>query len=258
MKTVAKVAVMATLGMVALTGCSAVDSAVSELEKHVTTSNPTISGTVIPVDTPNGLGLTPTERGGNYYEVMGTAVFDDTCTINPGEYNYTGVITANGQVGTACAVVNNNGTVERVDPTDDPAGYKGNNKRATIDYADGSDSYNGWFYNRSHMISASLGGSPTNENLVTGTRMQNVGESNQGGMRYTETIAEDYVKSGQATTCPLTYSVTPHYTTSADIVPQWVEVNMANCDKSIDTRVAVFNDANGYTIDYTTGAWVKN
>ena len=205
--------------------------------------------------TPAGVLQDPMKRGGNYYAALGKAHFDATCNIPSGGYNYKGVINGAGQVGAACAKVTEKH--KRVDPIDDPAGFS-KNAKVSIPSVNGKKPYNGYFYNRSHMISAALGGSPKAENLITGTRMQNVGERNKGGMRYTETQAEKYVASPKAKTCALTYEVTPHYRNTTDAVPTWVEVNMQSCDKSIDERVAVFNDAAGHTIDYATGEWKKN
>ena len=59
----------------------------------------------------------------------------------------------------------------------DPVGW-GRNKQAPVKYEE--KSYNGWFYNRSHLIADSLGADPDKTNLVTGTRMQNVGWGNGG------------------------------------------------------------------------------
>lgn len=228
-----------------------VDTGPGQSPSPSTGENPKTEGT------PAGLGKTPKERGGNYYEVMGKATFTKTCNIPAGGYNYMGVINGAGQVGNACAKVTEKH--KRVDPIDDPAGYKGNSGKSVIPALDPNrNDYRGYFYNRSHMISAALGGSPKAENLITGTRMQNVGEGNQGGMRYTESKVEDYLESGKAEKCPVTYEVTPHYRNTTDAVPTWVEVNMQSCDKSIDEKVATFNDANGHYIDYATGKWSKN
>lgn len=255
----AAVALLAPLAF-SLAGCK--DKAVDvghKTETSVTSNNNNTGSSTnnsASVTSPVGLNKTPSERGGNYYEVMGKATFDKYCNIPAGGYNYRGVINGAGQVGPACAKATEKH--KRVDPVDDPAGFKYNGK-ATIAYlTEPGKSYSGYFYNRSHMVSASLGGSPKAENLVTGTRMQNVGEANKGGMRYTEIQAEKYVSSPQAKSCPLTYEVTPHYRNGTDAVPTWVEVDMQSCDKKIDEKVAVFNDANGYTIDYATGKWTKN
>lgn len=114
--------------------------------------------------------------------------------------------------------------------------------------------YRGWFWNRSHMIADSLGGSPIQENLITGTRTQNVGNrNNQGGMAYTEIIARDYLSSSAATSCPLYYATQANYGSDQELVPRSVTVNIQSCDQSIDEQVLVFNQANGYSINYVTG-----
>lgn len=65
----------------------------------------------------------------------------------------------------------------------DPSGW-GYNKEVTVKHPDGKV-YNGYFWNRSHLIANQLGGSANRDNLITGTRGQNVG-SGTGGMRYPE------------------------------------------------------------------------
>lgn len=115
--------------------------------------------------------------------------------------------------------------------------------------------YNGYFYNRSHLVGDSIGGDPQLENLVTGTRTQNVGSvNNSGGMAYTEIIARDYLDSKIADDCPLYYSATPQYS-GEELLPRTVTVDIQSCDKTIDERVEVSNTAYGYDIDYATGQW---
>lgn len=64
----------------------------------------------------------------------------------------------------------------RQDINVNPVGWPEKNQKVTIKgYEDPGASYYGWFWNRSHMIADSLGGDPIKENLVTGTRTQNVG-----------------------------------------------------------------------------------
>lgn len=253
-KNLTRAIVFASAGFIALTGCSAGH------ELNLGGAGHASNGTAVQdsgnVAQPKGLGMDPAQRGGNYYEPMGTATFTNGCDSQPaGSYNYTGV-QSNGQVGPACGVITTGKGGHQ--PQEDPAGYKGNNSRTTIPSIAGGKSYRGYFYNRSHLIGRALGGQGTAENLVTGTRMQNVGESNEGGMRYGEKIAEAYVKSGAAQTCPLTYQVTPHYANKTDEVPTWVEQDMKSCDGKINQRIGTFNDANGYTIDYATGVATRH
>ena len=132
-----------------------------------------------------------------------------------------------------------------------PAGWPRNQK---VTITDGSQSYQGWFWNRSHMIADSLGGDPVKENLVTGTRTQNVGISpaHNGGMAYTETKARSYLDNQAHASCPLYYAVTPNYTGN-ELIPRTVTVDMESCDKSLSEHVIVPNTANGWNIDYTNG-----
>lgn len=144
-----------------------------------------------------------------------------------------------------------------------PAGW-GHNAEVTIpalsDVA-GSTEYHGWMFNRSHLLADSLGGTPTANNLVTGTRGQNVGSTgNTGGMAYAEVKARDYLdgKTGtDAASCPLYYAATPQYT-GTELLPRTVTVDMQSCDNSIDERVVVDNTANGFNIDYATGAFTPS
>lgn len=151
----------------------------------------------------------------------------------------------------------------------DPVGYGGNNKKVEISYDVNGDGvieagkgnpdkgYSGWFYNRSHMIADSLGGKAIRENMVTGTRMQNVGwNDGKGGMAYTETKARDYLKTPKAKNCPLYYAVSNNYVGS-ELLPRTTTVNIQSCDKSIDEQVVVDNVAPGYTINYVTGSFKK-
>ena len=103
------------------------------------------------------------------------------------------------------------------------------------------------------MIADSLGGDPVKENLVTGTRTQNVGISSahNGGMAYSETKARSYLDNQAHAPCPLYYAVTPNYTGN-ELIPRTVTVDMESCDKSISEHITVPNTANGYTIDYNT------
>lgn len=142
----------------------------------------------------------------------------------------------------------------------DPAGWPSDNEKVSIpalDNVEGSKEYNGWMWNRSHMLGDSIGGDPIAENLVAGTRPQNVGSAkNSGGMAYTETIARDYLDSSEANSCPLYYAATPNYE-GDEMIPRTVTVDIQSCDKSIDERVEVSNTANGYDIDYTDGSYTE-
>lgn len=143
----------------------------------------------------------------------------------------------------------------------EPVGWSNNDEVdiPPLEGVEGSDGYHGWFWNRSHMLADSLGGDPSAENLITGTRTQNVGSTQtdgeaSGGMAYTERIARDYLDTQDGDSCPLYYAAAPRYSGS-ELVPRTVIVDIQSCDKSIDSRVEVANTANGFQIDYATGEY---
>lgn len=143
----------------------------------------------------------------------------------------------------------------RQDINIDPTGWPEKNQKVTIkDDKDAGASYYGWFWNRSHMVADSLGGDPIKENLVTGTRTQNVGLSNDhtGGMAYAETKARDYLDNPDNAQCPLYYAVTPNYQNS-ELIPRTVSIDMESCDQSISEHITVFNTANHWDINYHNG-----
>ena len=149
----------------------------------------------------------------------------------------------------------------RQDITSDPSGWPRDNGEELIPAlpdVSGSKDYNGWFWNRSHLVADSLGGDAVVENLVTGTRTQNVGSAQtdgqySGGMARTEFMARDYLDSQADDSCPLYYAATPQYQ-GGELIPRSVRVDMVSCDGSIDIAVEVPNAANGWAIDYATGA----
>ena len=114
-----------------------------------------------------------------------------------------------------------------------PTGWPKHNQKVTI--TDGSQSYTGWFWNRSHMIADSLG----------------ISSAHNGGMAYSETKARSYLDNQAHASCPLYYAVTPNYNGN-ELIPRTVTVDIESCDKSISEHITVPNTANGYTIDYNT------
>lgn len=128
----------------------------------------------------------------------------------------------------------------------------GHNRKVTVSLSNGR-TYNGYAYNRSHLLADSLGGHAQRTNLVTGTRMQNVGNNDQrdpGGMAYTETLARDYLykhRSGW-----VYYRATPVYKGS-ELVCRSVYVDIKSDDGSVDQRVEVYNAMRGYKVDYASG-----
>lgn len=136
----------------------------------------------------------------------------------------------------------------------DPIGWPDKNGETSVTFSDGT-TYNGWFWNRSHLLGHALGGADEEKNLVTGTRAQNVGKNNmKGGMQFAEETARDYLASHENGT--LYYFVTPVYLDGENI-PRSVFVDMRSDDGSIDMHIEVFNAMPGYDIDYINGTWSK-
>lgn len=111
--------------------------------------------------------------------------------------------------------------------------------------------YHGYFWNRSHLLAKSLGGGDTKENLICGTRMQNVGANDgKGGMAYVEGMVRDWLfehKDGF-----VYYLVTPVYQ-GQELVARSVVVDLRSSDGSLDAQYEVFNTAYGFEINYATG-----
>lgn len=157
----------------------------------------------------------------------------------------------------------------------------GKNKKITSNLP-GGITYSGYMYNRSHLVADSLGGYKhvyksdgsldtdksvsEAQNLVTGTRFQNVGTNNAkgsgyGGMAYFEDMARKYLAEHE--NCSIWYSVEPVYASDNEIIPRACIVKMVSCDSKggsgngINLVGIVYNVQPGYTIDYTTGNFTK-
>lgn len=134
-----------------------------------------------------------------------------------------------------------------------PSGW-GHNKVVKIKLPTGR-TYRGYLYNRSHLIADSLGGHAVRANLVTGTRMQNVGANNgNGGMAYCETRAVKWLYRHHKGS--IYYAATPKYVGN-ELIPRSVVVDMKSSDGTLNGRYVVYNAANGYKINYRTGTWKK-
>lgn len=146
----------------------------------------------------------------------------------------------------------------RLDLDTDPAGWPAKNFETEVHDPFSDTVYRGWLWNRSHLLADSLGGSVEAENLVTGTRTQNVGIENGGGggMARAEEVARDYLDTGAGDACPLSYSAVPSYR-GDELVPRSVTVDLRSCDGSIDERIRVQNVAYGFDIDYADASTVR-
>lgn len=133
----------------------------------------------------------------------------------------------------------------------DPSGW-GSNAETDIPLPDGS-SYHGFFWNRSHLVAKSLGGSDEVENLVCATRMENVGANDgKGGMSYAEGMVRAWLSDNPDGW--VFYSATPAYE-SNELVCRSVIVDVRSSDGTLDFEVEVYNAALGHEVDYQTGAF---
>ena len=131
-----------------------------------------------------------------------------------------------------------------------PAGWPRNNPEVQIELYNGSF-YKGRMWNRSHLLAKSLGGKEIVENLVTGTRMQNVGANDdQGGMAMIETAVRNWLDANQSGT--VQFVATPIYE-GDELIPRSVIVDVKTSDGFIDEAVEVYNAAKGYDLNYYNG-----
>lgn len=134
----------------------------------------------------------------------------------------------------------------------EPIGWPEDNARARVTFPSG-ETYNGWFWNRSHLLGHALGGDDEEYNLVTGTRAQNVGTNDMhGGMQYAETLVRDYFDAHPDGY--VYYMVHVPYAQGENI-PRSVFLDIKSDDRSIDMHLEVYNVMPGYDIDYKTGTF---
>lgn len=190
----------------------------------------------------------------NYYRVVGPAEVVDP--PEPGEVWY-GPLDVLGRATSARVTVTHDlmeaGIArERADTSSlYPSGW-GSNAKVDIPLADGG-TYHGYFWNRSHLVAKSLGGAELLENLITGTRMQNVGANDgKGGMAWCETTCRTWLEANPQGS--VYYAATPVYE-GRELVPRSVVVDMRSSDGALDQRVEVYNAALGFSIDYANGTF---
>lgn len=115
--------------------------------------------------------------------------------------------------------------------------------------------YRGYIYNKSHLLAWSLGGSMDSDNIVLGTRAQNVGTNNNndpGGMAYAETKVRNFLYNHQDEV--VFYKAIPEYVGN-ELVPRGVQVQAQSIKdpKALTINVWTFNTQAGAAINYTTG-----
>lgn len=197
------------------------------------------------------------------YVVRGKAVID--YNVSPGEFHYNGLDSL-GRTTYAVASITKSvydkelgeGREKFGSDADKISGW-GHNSKAEIVWSN-NQVYKDYGFNRSHLIADSLGGEGKRENLVTGSRFQNVGCDNNGGMAYSENEARKWL-SNAGNSDYLYYCATPVYV-GDELVPRSVYVDIASSDGTIDQHIEVFNVTgdvkNGVTIDYLTGYLQKD
>ncbi|MBT1162199.1 DNA/RNA non-specific endonuclease [Bifidobacterium sp. SO1] len=205
----------------------------------------------------------------DYYKVLGKADFANTTLPAAGTIDYA-TPDSLGRSGKTVGVITKRmrdaGSDRDRHMPDTVTGWPATNPKVQIDLTDENacalpksarpknSCYSGYLYNKSHLIAKSLGGEDSAENMVTGTRMQNVGRNDSkhpGGMAYTETEARDWLDDNPSGT--IAYMATPVYEGN-ELLPRYVLVDIKSSDSSIDQHVVVWNTANGWNIDYVTGA----
>lgn len=139
-------------------------------------------------------------------------------------------------------------------PLNPPQGWPYNPKVA-IKYELTNRTYHGNMYNRSHSIADSLAGEKTYtdaSNFTTGTRPQNVGANQKGGMRAAEIMVEDYWKSNPNSTEYVDYQVLPIYNKN-ETIPRGTIVDIKSSDGILNKRLVIINDVENYIINYNNG-----
>lgn len=192
----------------------------------------------------------------NYVRLVGTAEVVEP--LEPGKVVYEG-LDALGRTGRVRACITRQMMDEgraraRSRSLPDPSGWPSHNEEASIELPDGRI-YHGWFWNRSHLLAKSLGGSDELQNLVCGTRMQNVGANDgQGGMDMFESAIRSWLEAYPDVS--VQYVATPLYE-GYEPICRSVMVDVLSSDGQIDERLEVYNAAKGYRIDYHTGEFAS-
>lgn len=199
---------------------------------------------------------------GNYYWENGSAKVSGFENLKAGEYSFNA--DDKGRSGVACAILTysqfeaSKGS-RQGQPLDPPA-WPSSNPKIAITFSLTGRTYHGYLYNRSHSIADSLlgEGSYTSQyNFTTGTRSQNVGANQNGGMRYAEELAEDFWKANPNTSATINYQTTPVYNAN-ETIPRGSIVDIKSSDNTLNTEVVVINSAEGLEIDYASGTPISS
>ena len=184
-----------------------------------------------------------------FYKIRGTANFNDE---ENNALEQTGTYKAENQSG----IVITSSTIEygkreRENLTDkSPKGWITYNPKVSVTFAN-NKAYTGFFWNKSHLVAHMLGGEDETDNLITGTRAQNVGDnSGNGGMQYAEFLVYNYWQEHQDVT--IKYLATAIYKKNEQI-PRSVIVDILSSDEQLNQEIEVYNVMPNYDINYNTG-----
>ncbi|MDN6108559.1 MAG: DNA/RNA non-specific endonuclease [Lactococcus sp.] len=193
----------------------------------------------------------PTE---NYYWDNGPAQLSDFETLKTGESKFSS--DDKGRSSSARAILTYDqykaSKGARQGKPLDPPNWPATNPKVAITFSLTGKTYHGYQFNRSHSIADSLLGKAaytSNYNFTTGTRTQNVGANQDGGMRYAEALVEKYWRSHKKTKATVSYQTTPIYQES-ETVPRGSVVDIKSSDGKLNTEIVVINSAEGLSIDY--------
>jgi DNA-entry nuclease len=199
---------------------------------------------------------------GNYYWENGSARLSGFDAIKAGEYNFNA--DDKGRSGVARAVLTysqyEDSKGSRQGQPLDPPAWPSSNPKIAITFSLTERTYHGYLYNRSHSIADSLlgeGSYTSKYNFTTGTRSQNVGANQNGGMRYAEELAEDFWKANPNTSATISYQTTPVYNAN-ETIPRGSIVDIKSSDNTLNTEVVIINSAEGLEIDYASGTPISS
>ncbi|MZQ81078.1 deoxyribonuclease [Paenibacillus sp. 5J-6] len=194
----------------------------------------------------------------DYYWENGAARLSGFDAMKAGDYHFTS--DSQGRSATARAVLTyaefKASKGERQGTPLDPPAWPAHNPKVAIGYSLTGKTYHGYLYNRSHSIADSLlgkGSYTSPYNFTTGTRSQNVGADQNGGMRATEEKVERFWSSHVNTSVTIEYETTPLYSGN-ETIPRGSIVDVKSSDGSLNFEIIVINDAEGHTINYNNGA----
>lgn len=224
----------------------------------------------VPIDTEDNISimatlinLTDQANAGdnrNYYFEVGKARLQDDSDLKNGQLDFK--LDEKGRSSTARGkltyqMFEQSKGKRQGQPLDPP--YWPKNVKTEIHYSLTNRTYHGYLYNRSHSIADSLGGEKTytsKANFTTGTRPQNVGANQKGGMRYAEEMVENYWKEHANTTEIVHYQVEPMYKNN-EVIPRGSIIDIKSSDNILNKRIVVINDVEGMKINYETGVAEK-